>query len=89
MEKSKIIETINLEEQKLLLLKSKRTNLDVKIKQKQALIDNQKELLEHKKFNEATDVLVANNLTLEEIMQAIKNGDVLSLQEKIDQKTAK
>lgn len=84
MENEKIVEIIEAEEQKLVSLKEKRIKLDLKIKQKQALIGKHKSLLEQKKFNEATDVLSASNLTLDEVMTAIRQGNISSLQEKIN-----
>ncbi|MEG0614139.1 MAG: hypothetical protein RR540_00165 [Oscillospiraceae bacterium] len=84
MEKESLIKAISAEEKKFAALKENRLKLDIKMKKSQEHLAKLSLLLNQKKFNEAEDVIVKSGLTLDEITAAIKNGDVLSLQEKID-----
>lgn len=79
----KILQIRKKEQGKLNVLQEKRQKLDEKIKESEAKIVKYTLMINQRKFSEVTDVLNVKGLSLEEVMTAIKNGDLLSLQEKI------
>lgn len=81
-----VSEKLKKEESKLSKLKAQRNELDEKIKKVENEISNLQNILQQKKFNELTQVFTAKGLTVEEIMQAVASGDMLSLQERIEKK---
>lgn len=79
----KIIESRAKEEGKLKDLLVKRQKLDEKIKASEGRIENYTLMINQRQFSQVTDVLNVKGLSLEEVMAAIKNGDLLSLQDKL------
>lgn len=82
----KIIESRAREQQRLKELKEKRQKLDEKIKLAEANIEKYTNMINQKKFSQVTDVLNSTGLSIDEVMAAIQKGDLLSLQEKIEEK---
>lgn len=85
----KIYEKREKEQEKLKVLKKKREVLDGRIKDSESKIEQYTMMINQKKFSEVTDVISSTGLSLEEVMAAIKKGDLLSLQEKIEDKDSK
>lgn len=79
-----INEKIEKKEQKLTNLKTERNKLDDRIKKLEDEIERYKNIVTQQKFSEVTQVLKSNGLTIDEIMQAVKSGDMLSLQERLE-----
>lgn len=82
-----IKEKLQKDQETLVKLKEKRARIDEKIKKVEDSIEYNTMLLDQKKFSEVTDVLKGKDLSIEEILSAIQSGDLLSLQEKIEQKS--
>ena len=74
------------EQKRLIDLQEKRQKLDEKIKASEDKIEKYTLIMNQRQFSEVTDVLSVKGLSLEEVLAAIKNGDFLSLQEKIKDK---
>lgn len=64
----------------------KRNKLNEKIKEKEVKIDELNKMLNQRKFSEMTDVLSSKGLSIEELLSAIETGDLLTLQEKLEEK---
>lgn len=79
----KILESRANEQARLKDLQEKRQKLDEKIKLSEGKIEKYTLMINQKTFSQVTDVLTVKGLSIEEVMAAIKNGDLLSLQEKI------
>lgn len=78
-------EKLEKAEKKLQTYLEQRSGIDEKIKKAEKEVENYKQLLNQKKFDEANDVLHSKGLSLDEIIKAVQAGDVLSLQEKLEQ----
>lgn len=65
-------------------LMDKRKDIDEKIKELSNVIEKNEMLLNNEKFNEATKVMNSKGFSLEELLSAVKNGDLTSLQDKIE-----
>ena len=79
----KINESIKKEQEKLNSLLEKRLKIEDQIKACESKIRKLTNMNNQKKFTEVKDVLDIKGLSLEEVMAAIKSGDLLSLQEKL------
>ncbi len=79
----RINDLLTKEQAKLTELKEKRQKIDEKIKATETNILKYQGMLDQKKFSEVNDVLNSTGLSLEEVMSAIKNGDLLALQDKL------
>lgn len=66
-------------------LKEKKSKLEAKIKKVEESIEYNTMLINQTKFNEVNNVIASKGLSFDEIIKAINNGDLLSLQEKIEQ----
>lgn len=76
------IEKLEMDIEHLLERKNK---IDKQIKAKQDKIKDYQSILNQKVFDETNDVLKTNGLSLDELLNAIKNNDLLSLQEKLEE----
>lgn len=79
-----ISEKIEKEKGKLNRLIQQQKELERKIKKFQENISNYEAMLKQKTYKETDELLSANNLTLEMMNEAIKNGDLAQLQALID-----
>lgn len=77
-------EKLEKEEKKLKNLKEQRATLDEKIKKVEKEIEKCTNVLNQQKFSEVTQVLHAKGLTIDEILNAVRTGDVLALQERME-----
>lgn len=73
------------EKDRLQVLNGQKAELEEKIKKSEAEIKRLQGILNQKKFNEANDVLCSAGLSLEDVLKAVKNGDMLSLQERMEE----
>jgi len=80
-----IEEKLKKEEKKLNDLKEKRRVIDEKIKKAENEVEKYNNIINQQKFSEVSHVLTAKGLTLDEIMEAIKSGDMATLQERLKQ----
>lgn len=80
-----IKEKLEKEENRLQALKSQKITIEEKIKKTEAEIEKYSNLINQKKFSEMSEVLTANGLTIDEILKAVRSGDMLSLQERIEE----
>lgn len=80
-----IKEKLEKEEKRLQALKSQKITIEEKIKKTEAEIEKYSNLINQKKFSEMSEVLTANGLTIDEILKAVRSGDMLSLQERIEE----
>lgn len=80
-----IKEKLEKDEKTLKELKQKRNELNDKIKNLEENIKYNTMLLSQKKFNEVKNVISSKGLSIEEILKAVQNGDLLSLQTKMEQ----
>ena len=74
------------ETEKLNKLYEKKEEIEKKIEISKALIKKYTTTIEQRKFSEIKDVIHSNGISIEEILEAIKTGDLISLQEKINEK---
>lgn len=79
-----INEKIEKIQKKIDTLMAQRNELDIKIKNKQEELDKYVSILNQKKFDEMQEVLTAKGLTVNELIAAVKNGDIASLQEHLE-----
>lgn len=82
-----INEKLTKAEKKLQSLKEQRAVLDEKIKKTENEIERCNSIINQKKFSEVSQVLNAKGLTIDEIMRAVQAGDMLSLQERMEEIT--
>lgn len=80
-----IKEKLEKEEKRLQALKSQKITIEEKIKKTEAEIEKYSNLINQKKFSEMSEVLTANGLTIDEILKAVRSGDMLSLQERMEE----
>ena len=80
-----IKEKLEKDRETLAKLKEKRNSIDEKIKKVEESIKYNTMLLDQKKFSEVNNVLKGKDLSIDEILKAIQSGDLLSLQEKMEQ----
>ena len=79
-----IKEKLEKEQKKLANLIEQKKVIDDKIKKVQREIEQCSSVIKQQRYSEVTEVLESRGLTVEEIMQAVKTGDMLSLQERLD-----
>jgi hypothetical protein len=88
MKNSESLMTLMENEQKRLAsLKEKRAAIDEKIRKSEGIIQKYTLMQNSAKFSSFTDILQGTGLAFDEILSAIKSGDLLSLQEKLEAKT--
>jgi len=75
---------IQNEKKKLESLKDKKTTIDENIKRCKANIEKYTLLQNSSKYNDFTTILEDKGVSFEEIMSALQSGDLLALQEKIE-----
>lgn len=84
----KIEESKSKEKKHLDELYAKRDELNEKIKVSEKKIESYDMMINQKKFSEVSDVLNATGVSLGEVLEAFKNGNLNSLQEKIKVKNS-
>ena len=84
---AKTMEKIAKEENKLIALENKRDELDNAIKECKAEIARLKEQANQEKLQAIGAATVGKNISLDELLLAIASGDLLTLQEKIEENT--
>lgn len=84
-----IQEKLDKEKKKLESLLEQRKELDEKIQKVQGNVNKYDAMIKQKAYKETDEILLANNLTLEMINEAIKSGDLTSLQLMVDEARAK
>ena len=62
----------------------RKEKLEGQINEKENLIIQYDVMIKQKRFSAVEDVLHAKGLSLEDIISAIQNGDLMSLQDKIE-----
>lgn len=77
-------EKLQKEEKKLEALKLQRNLIDEKIKKVETEIERCNSIINQQKFSEATQVFTAKGLSIDEIMYAVQSGDLLSIQERME-----
>lgn len=82
-----IQEKIEKEKKKLQALKEQKAVLDEKIKKSEAEIERCEMIVNQQKYSLAASVFENKGITLDEILQAVQAGDMLSLQEKMERIT--
>ncbi len=75
-----IKEKLEKEQKKLKGLLEQRKELDKKIEKAQDNVNKYDAMIKQKTYKETDEILSANNLTLDMINEAIKSGDLTSLQ---------
>ncbi len=79
-----IAEKLEKEQKKLEKLLEQKQKLDDKIAKCRNEIQKANAILHQKKFNEAEEVLKVKGISMDEVVAAIKKGDVSMLQERLD-----
>lgn len=74
---------------KLEVLKAQKKEIDEAIKKVEADVSKYQSILDKAKYDELTNVLQFKGLSLEEMVEAVKRGDLLSLQEKLETEPTK
>lgn len=80
---------LDKEQKKLQSLNEQKIDLDEKITEVTKEITRLKGIINQKRFDEIEEVLDAKGLSIEEVLKAVKCGDVLFLQERIEEITKK
>lgn len=63
---------------------NKKNNLDEKIKKLKEEIENLNKVKNSKKFDEVSNVIKVKGISFDDLLKAIENNDLLTLQEKIE-----
>lgn len=80
-----IQEKIKKDQETLTLLKEKREKLNEKIKRVEERIDRNTTILNDMRFTELNNVIRSKGLNIDEILEAVRTGDLLSIQDKLMQ----
>ena len=80
---------IQEENKKLAKLEGKKADIDRKIKQVKANIERYTLMKDSKQMNALSNALDGKGISIEDIMAAVANGDMLSLQEKMEADSGK
>lgn len=89
MDKKERIEFLLAKEKEALIVAHERkAKIEKKIDEIEKKIERYSTLSQNRKFSEATDILDVSGLSFDEVLEAIKTGDLLHLQEKIENKRA-
>ncbi|MBD5403032.1 hypothetical protein HDR58_09625 [bacterium] len=83
MGRIKLDNLIAAEEEKLLKLEEKQNDLNRKIKDCKSNIEKYKLMKNNEQFSALSNALDGKGISIEEVMDAISSGNLLSLQEKI------
>ena len=85
MSTEKLQELLEREEIRLDNYKKKRTELDEKIRATEAAIQKYRVMLNNNQYLGFVSLVQEKGISLDEIMTAIQQGDLLSLQERIEE----
>lgn len=83
-----VTEKLKKEKKSLDLLMKKKNSYEEKIKVSENRIQKYESIINQHRFDEANSVLSASGLSLEDVMLAVKNGNLTDLQEKLTAKQA-
>lgn len=75
---------IEKEESNLKRYKAKRAEYDEKVRKSESKLREYKTMQNSEKFNDFSAIVQKNGLSVEDILTALKNGDLLSLQEQME-----
>lgn len=78
-----IKEKIDKDKEALILLKEKKDKLNEKIKKLEERIEKNTTILNDMRFNELNEVIKSKGLNIDEILEAVRAGDLLSIQNKL------
>lgn len=81
-------ERLEKEKQRLKKLKEQREELDRKIKDKEAVIQDLTDISKQEKFDAVQEVLHVSGFTLEEVMQLVRSGEINKLKDGKDENNA-
>lgn len=84
-----VTEKLEKEQKRLDKLMEQKGKLDDKISKCKSEIQKYDAILHQKKFNEAEEVLKVRGISMDEVLAAIKTGDVTSLQGRLNGATDK
>lgn len=84
-----LAEKINQETEKLNKLMEKRTELDRKIKKTQERLEKYKLIQNNQKFTALEEATVGAGVSVEDILAALRGGDLIALQERMESLQAK
>lgn len=76
---------IKKEQEKVMKLKQKRTEIDEKIKKSNNNIAKYTLMQDHNRYKTLTNVLEKKGVSLDDILLAFQQGDLLTLQEKVEE----
>lgn len=77
-------ERLEKAKKKLESLKTQRKEIDENIKKVEANIENYRIIIDRAKFDELSDTLTATGLSLDEIIAALKSGNMAIFQSKVE-----
>ena len=84
-----VAEKLEREQKRLDKLLEQKGKIDEKIGKCKSEIQKYDALLHQKKFNEAEEVLKIKGISMDDVLAAIRNGDVTALQGRLDGATEK
>ena len=84
MSKNNLAELIGKEKETLVKLKEKREEIDAKIKKSEEKLRTLEMTQNSERFSSLSGVMKSSGLSVEDLMQAVLSGDLLSLQEKME-----
>lgn len=79
-----VAEKLEKEQKRLDKLLEQRRSIDEKINKCKYEIQRNNALLHQKKFNEAEEVLKVKGISMDDVLAAIRTGDVTALQGRLD-----
>lgn len=79
-----LTEILNKERAKLDRLTEKRKNIDAEIKTTKDNIARYEQMANAEQYNTLSNALDAQGISMEDILAAVKSGDFLSLQDKLE-----
>lgn len=84
MTSEKLTELINKERSNLKKLTEKKAEIDAKIKKCEAKLQEYEMMSNSQQFGTLTSAISKSGLSVDDLLSALKNGDLLSLQEKME-----
>lgn len=84
MTSEKLNELITREKNSLKKLYEKRAEIDAKIKKGETKLQEYEMMSNSQQFGALTSVISKNGLSVDDLLAAIQNGDLLTLQEKLE-----
>lgn len=84
MTSEKLTELINKERSNLKKLTEKKAEIDAKIKKSESKLQEYEMMSNSQQFGTLTSAISKSGLSVDDLLSALKNGDLLSLQEKME-----